>query len=227
MGNNIFLQHACMYTRVGIKSLLENMDCDCPVNVITDIEDLNSSRYPRKNTSDTDIFILGMQGNGSNPSKTLSFIVERLPVFSPDAKVIIIAPTFSVGHLRNHLLGLHNVHAVLDRASPLQEFQMQLKEILMLPLNMMRPHKSMAASLSHQELNVLGFLLQGNSTHDVAQKLRIHNKTVSHHKRSALHKLGIRSLHRLIMCDNSRSMLDTLVRKANLESSSDTSVLTT
>lgn len=213
---NIALQHSCMFTREGIKSLLADLGSGYPVNIVTEAGYLEINTYRILKTTGIDIFILGMQSAENNPSKILSFIIEWLPVFFPEAKVVIMTPVRSLGWLKDYLLGLSNVYSVLDSAASLQELRAQLKDILLFRQDAM-PYRSRAIPLTHQELNVLGFLLKGTSALEIAQELRIHYKTVSNHKRSALHKLGIRSLHTLLTYGNSRDMMHKLQQSAELK----------
>lgn len=53
--------------------------------------------------------------------------------------------------------------------------------------------------LSQRELSVLRFLLKGKSITRIALRLGLNYKTVSHHKRSALVKLGVNSLQPLLL----------------------------
>lgn len=207
-GTNIFLRHTCSYTREGIKSLLAEFGGIPPINIIAEEKQLQPSLCRLVYNQKVDVFILGLQSNINNASELLNFLIKTLPSFFPKAKVIIMTQLNSLGKLKGYLLGLNNVSAVLDNGITLQEMRLCLTEILTLPKNVQpRPFQSSVIPLTHRELSVLGFLLKGKSTDEVAYKLRIHCKTVSSHKQSALHKLGIHSLHGLLMSGNNREMM--------------------
>ncbi|MFN3071822.1 LuxR C-terminal-related transcriptional regulator [Serratia sp. J2] len=205
---NIFLQHTCSYTREGIKSLLAELEDITPTNLIAEEKKLQPSLNRLMHKPDADIFILGLQSNGNNASEILSFIIKTVASFFPKARVIIMTELNSLGKLKDYLLGLNNVYAVLDNGITLKEMHLRLTEILTLPKSVQPcPFQSPVTPLTHQELSVLGFLLKGKSANEVAYKLRIHCKTVSSHKQSALHKLGIHSLHGLLTSGNNREMM--------------------
>jgi DNA-binding NarL/FixJ family response regulator len=205
---NIFLQHTCSYTCEGIKVLLTEFSAITSINIIVEDEKFQSNLSRLVYNKDIDVFIICLQSEVNNACEILYFIIKMLPLFFPKARVIIMTQLNSLGKLNNYLLGLNNVCAVLDNRISLQEMRLRLTKILTLPKSV-QPclFQSSVTPLTHQELNVLGFLLKGKSTNEVAYKLCIHYKTVSSHKQSALHKLGIHSLHGLLTSGNNREMM--------------------
>lgn len=205
---SIFLQNPCKYTQEGIKFLLNESHCDLEYNITTHPLEIGAHNTLRKN--DVNIFILGLQGYSDNHFGILEFIMKWLPLVCPEARVIIMANTHSIGILKNYLLGLRNVYAVLDHAVSLQDFRIHLQNVI-IGSRGVTPRKPTAIQLTHRELNVLKYLLKGMPILMVADALHIHYKTVSSHKRSALNKLEINSLHGLMKCGNSTHMMNNLL----------------
>ncbi|MFC0226159.1 helix-turn-helix domain-containing protein [Serratia aquatilis] len=205
---NIFLQHTCGYTREGLKSLLLELSEEFPINIVAEDKQLQSNVSQLMLKPGVDFFILGLQSDGNNASEILSFIIKTVPSSFPDAKVIIMTQLNSMGGLKDYILGLNNVYAIIDNGSTLKEMRNHLIGVLNFSVDLSpRTFKLLVAPLTHRELSVLGFLLKGKSPDEVAHKLCINYKTVSSHKQSALHKLGIRSLNGLLTSGNNRELM--------------------
>ncbi|PVZ81042.1 hypothetical protein C9426_32095 [Serratia sp. S1B] len=200
---NIFLQHTCVYTRSGLRLLLDELNHhDLTINLI-EAGGLNISTSQELQHLNVDVFILELQVNSRNFSDMLRFMLEWLPRYAPQAKVIVMAPKNSIGRLTEYLLGLNNVCAVLDNGSPLEVLRLKLK--VALQFRKQPPVCAFpAANLSSLELNILDYLLKGISVPDIAKQQGIHYKTVFSHKQSALRKLGVRSLNVLLTAGNRR-----------------------
>jgi len=206
---SIFLHNLCTYTQEGIKHLQPELHCDSGCNIT--IKPFGVDTHTVLNNNDENIFILGLHGYSNSHVGSLEFIMNWLPICHHEVRVIIIAKTNSIGNLKNYLLGLKNVYAVLDHATALHEFRIHLQNAIMDSPGS-SPRKPTISPLTNQELNVLKYLLKGMPVTMVADKLCIHYKTVSSHKRSALNKLGVNSLHRLMKCGNDTSIMNELLR---------------
>ncbi|WP_337264096.1 MULTISPECIES: helix-turn-helix domain-containing protein [unclassified Serratia (in: enterobacteria)] len=210
--SNIFLQHTCNYTREGIKSLLSELESITPINLVADQGRLQPNIKWLMNNQNIDVFIFELQSHGNNLCEILSFIIKTLPVFYPEAKVVIMTQLNKLGRLKDYLSQLNNICAVLDNGITLQEMQLYLTQIIMLAKDCQSyPVQSSVPPLTYQELSVLSFLLKGKSSNEVASKLCIHYKKVSHHKQSALQKLGVHSLHDLLMNGNKQELMNQLL----------------
>lgn len=208
---NVFIQHSCMYTREGIKLTLANLTCNnLDIKVIAAKSCLDSNAYRSLYNKNVDVFILGLQDTGDSHGAILNFILEWLPLRYPEAKVVVITQTRSIGQLKNYLLGLDNVAAVLDDSIEISELQIHLQHIMMNSPRLGTIKKPVNL-LTHQEIRVLGQLLKGVPVLKIAGTLRINQKTVSAHKRTAMNKLGISSLHGLIRCQVNLSMISNLL----------------
>lgn len=205
----IYLQHACAYTREGIGFILKELSSDLCVKLISDTDHAHANNYYLKKEQ-VDFFILGLQGD-NNHGGILNFVIKWLPMHYPHAKVIIMAQTYSIGTLKDYLLGLGNVSAVLDSAIKIQELRDYLRTIVTNAQDI-EPRKKQAMPLTHQEIRVLENLLKGMPVLKVASALRIDQKTVSRHKRAALNKIGISSLHGLMKCGNNTHVMNGLLR---------------
>ncbi|MFC0226136.1 helix-turn-helix transcriptional regulator [Serratia aquatilis] len=206
-----FIQHSCMYTREGIKLTLANLiDNNIDVKVVADESYLETKAFRLLYNKSVDVFILGLQGTGDSHGSILDFILQWLPMHYPEAKVVVMTQTRSIGQLKNYLLGLENVAAVLDDSIEISELQTHLQHIMM-NSPQVGTIKKPVTPLTHQEIKVLGHLLKGVPVLKIASTLRINQKTVSAHKRAAMNKLGISSLHGLIRCQVNLSMMSDLL----------------
>lgn len=197
-----------MYTREGVKSTLSSLSCkNIDIRIIAERKNLEISDYLSLSNTDVDIFILGLQNNYDSYGNALDFIIKWLPLYYPKAKVIIMAQTLIIGQLKNYLSGLGNVSAVLDNAVTINELNHYLQDAI-LNLPDVQQKSKPTIPLTHQEIKVLKYLLKGIPTLKVAKALEIHPKTVSAHKRAAMNKLGISSLHGLISCQVNLNMMD-------------------
>lgn len=194
---NIFLQHNCVYTRSGLRLLLDELNHhDLTINLI-EAGDLNISTSQELQRLAVDVFILELQVNSGNFSDMLRFMIEWLPRYAPQAKVIVMAAKGSMGQLTKYLSGLKSVYAVLDNGSPLEVLRLKLKTTLQFQKQV--PVCAFpAVNLSRRELDVLDYLLKGISVPDIAKQQGINYKTVFSYKQSALRKLGVRSLNALL-----------------------------
>ncbi|PVZ84695.1 hypothetical protein C9426_22130 [Serratia sp. S1B] len=205
---NIFIQHTCMYTREGIKSILSSLSCDdVDISVIAEKKHLEISDYLSLPNTDVDVFILGLQNTYDSYGNTLDFIIKWLPLHYPQAHVIIMAQTLIIGQLKDYLSGLDNVAAVLDNAIPINELSRHLQNVIFNSPDI-KPKSKPTTPLTYQEIKVLKYLLKGMPTLKVARALQINQKTVSAHKRAAMKKLGISSLHGLVQCQVNLNMMD-------------------
>lgn len=209
---SFFLKNSCKYTQEGIKALLIDSYSDLDYNITT--HPFGIGNHNTLINNDVNIFILGLQGYSDSHIGILEFIMRWLPICCPEARVVVMANTHLIGTLKNYLLGIKNVYAVLDNAIELHDFRIRLQSVIMgsqdVPLI-----KSTTVPLTHQEINVLKYLLTGMPVLMVADVLHINQKTVSSHKRSALNKLGINSLHGLIKCGNNTHLINELFRNEN------------
>lgn len=118
----------------------------------------------------------------------------------------------SIGMLKDYLLGLGNVSAVLDSKIEIQELRQSLQAIFTGSLDSKAKRKQ-TMLLTNQEVKVLKHLLQGMPVFKVARMLQIHCKTVSSHKRAALNKLEVTSLYALMKYGNNTHMVSGLLRR--------------
>ncbi|MFC0226145.1 helix-turn-helix transcriptional regulator [Serratia aquatilis] len=210
-GKSFYLQHACAYTREGIDFILRELSNDLGLKISSDSVDLQSRAYHLWQNKDVDFFILGLQGNGYSYGTILDIIINQLPLYHPQAKVVIMAQANSIGRLKHYLSGLRNVITVLDYAISIEDLRKYLQALVTDSLEI-APRKQQATPLTYQEIKVLRHLLKGMPVLKVARTLEINQKTVSGHKRSALNKLGIPSLHGLMKCGNDTHMMNELLR---------------
>lgn len=203
----IFIQNNCFYTRNGIELLINELKNDgLSVNVTANVATLNATDYQILHKQHASIFILGLKKNNDDYGDFFYFILEWLPMHYPKAKVIIMANAQAIGQLKNYLLGLGNVIAVLDESIKMPELKLCLKKIIIEKVSVIRDEKKVPL-LTRQEIKVLVYLLKGTPTSQVAKTLGITHKTVSNHKCNALGKMGYVSLKKLMSSEGGFSTI--------------------
>ncbi|MCK8564506.1 helix-turn-helix transcriptional regulator [Yersinia ruckeri] len=207
----IYIHHACVYTREGINFILKELSGDLNVKLISNAGYVQANTIHDSKKEDVDFFILGLEW-GNNYGETFDFFIQWLPLYYPQAKIIVMTQCDSIGMLKNYLLGLGNVSAVLDSKIEIQELRQSLQAILTGSLDSKAKRKQ-TMLLTNQEVKVLKHLLQGMPVFKVARKLQIHCKTVSSHKRAALNKLEVTSLYALMKYGNNTHMVSGLLRR--------------
>lgn len=209
----VFLQHSCNYTREGIKFLLASPE-GTPV-VVYEMKQLQINLGNLSGTidADIDVFIFELQNYSCTATDLLYFIAKTMPLSFPKSKVIIMTELNSVGRFKDYILGFNNYSIILDNATKLDEMQLHLSEIIGLQGDFkIKKHPPKMSRLTSREMNVLDLMLKGNTCVEVADMLSIHQKTVSAHKISALHKLGMRSMYGLLISERNQEMISKMLQ---------------
>ncbi|PVZ83066.1 hypothetical protein C9426_27880 [Serratia sp. S1B] len=158
VSSKIFIQHTCMYTRNGIKLLLDKLkDNGLDINISANVANFNATDLQAFDKNDEAIFILGLPTNNDDYTDFFYFIHEWLPMYSPCYKVVVIANDQSTVQLKEHLLSLHHVVAVLDQAMKLPELQLYLKNLI-IGVEPLKYNSKASTPLSLQEIKVLDCL---------------------------------------------------------------------
>jgi two-component system capsular synthesis response regulator RcsB len=110
--------------------------------------------------------------------------------------VVLLTPLNCPEAVGNYLSEMMSVQAVHSVAVTVMALQQQLVNILEYGISNQRGN---IMKLSPRELTVVNSLLRGKSARRIAWELGLSDKTVSHHKRTALMKLGASSLHGLMI----------------------------
>ena len=142
-----------------------------------------------------DIVILTLSYNEYNPVPLIK-LIKSLSKMHHRAKVLLMMD--KSGSLMEYFSGLNKINAILDASAPLDEYQKCLKEFLTAEKKNEFNDKA-SVLLSTRELMVLNMLLSGKTPTTIANHLKLHYKTVSHYKRAALKKMGVRTLHSLFI----------------------------
>ncbi|AHG22685.1 hypothetical protein Z042_06705 [Chania multitudinisentens RB-25] len=146
-----------------------------------------------------DIVILTLSNSDYNLAALLRFIGEYLPQTSPSCKVVLLSEVAYVDVLKNYFSGLQNVWLTLDSSISLEELQKRLLETVPSHQEQCEDTGRFSAMLTSREWVVLQNLLAGKTPSQIANDLQLNYKTISHHKRAALTKLGMRSLCPLLV----------------------------
>ncbi len=206
---NFIIQHPCPFTRTGLEILLKRIIPEEQLGVVALADSLHTCHHELFRLERVDMVIIGLLSSDYTPGDVLSLISDRLQVYRPDCKVVVIAETDSINILGRYLNGLRNVWAVIDPTVSLEALSGQLSEVINSEQNYREQLPQLLSSpLSARELSVLRSLLQGHSVSYIADQLRLSYKTVSHYKRSAQTKLGIRTLHPLLMNGYSKVLMN-------------------
>ncbi len=196
----IIVQHPCLFTRTGLEQLLTDTSFNCPTRIVASEETLWKCHANLRRFPDVDMLILSLRGDDYTPGDALNLIVDWMQIHRPQCRVVVIADAFCIRLLEHYFYGLNNVCAIFDHTAPLSQLSGQLVRMLEgKQLERQRPVSERLYPLSKREQCILGSLLQGKTTIDIAHSLQLSYKTISYYKRSALNKLGIRTFHPLLI----------------------------
>ncbi|MHA7847800.1 LuxR C-terminal-related transcriptional regulator [Serratia sp. D1N4] len=195
----IIIQCPCHYTRLGIEGMLRNTQLSEKCDVIDSVSELKQCEKYLREFPVVDIMLLTLSSMVEDPATALHLLGESLPLVKPNTRIVLIADMLTVEVMARYLCGINNVLVVLDKSKSLEIFEDQLLSAFHPLTELYRLGQIAAPSLSLREMTVLRRLLEGQKGVDIANDLLLSNKTVSHYKRSALIKLGIRSLQPLMV----------------------------
>jgi DNA-binding NarL/FixJ family response regulator len=193
MKKQIVLQCPCHFTLAGLEVLLSNTPSYEQLDIMTSIGDVETCEDYLNCLRVVDIVILTLRCEEYNPVSLIS-LIQRLSKVHPEIRILLIMDKMNA--LMNYFSGLQSVRAILDIADSMDKLQASLDAILA-KKNIDMFDNNVSLLLSKRELMVLNKFLSGKPLATIASDLQLSYKTVSHHKRAALRKLGFRSLHPL------------------------------
>lgn len=195
----VMLQCPCFLSRIGIEALFSRQHSFFELVVsepsLTQYEDLLSC----------DVIMLNLDDYEYNLFLLLKLIVADIPHSHPK---IIIAEAPQVAVINKVLGGLRGIYTVVDRSSSLEIFREQIIAALQgcLQTAKVNIRKVDVTALSPQEILILYRILNGDEMMKIAKDLLINYKMVSYYKRSALSKLGMRSITSFFCRDNNKKV---------------------
>lgn len=195
----IIVQHPCTFARTGLEGLLSDFPLSSLVNVVSSVDTLWECRASLARFPEVQLVILSLRGEDYTPGDVLGLIVDGLQLRYPRCRVIIMADSYCIRLLEHYFYGLNNVCAIFDHAVPLVQLSSQIGRLLKGQNAEYLFENELINPLSKREQCILGSLLQGKTTIDIAHSLQLSYKTISYYKRSALNKLGIRTFHPLLI----------------------------
>lgn len=195
----ILLQCPCEFTRVGIMGLLDDHYPDTRINTVTNVSSLEQAEDMLIMSDSLDVIILTLNSVYYNAAEILDVLSRHIPAHHPDSKIIIFTDNKCIEALKRHLKGLENIYTILEVDVPLEKIRRELSQVRRTEGTLNEPVASLTCALSTRELIILKKLLHGKSISQVAKELSLNYKTISHYKRSAMSKLGIRTLHPLFV----------------------------
>lgn len=203
----IALQCACHFTYLGLRTLINNTFSFHNVNV------MDNSDTPEKFAADVSDFISGdlaiitLSHNDYNPASLINLVYGRLAKVPLSGRILLIGDPTYLPMLQYYLGSLKNTWAFMDISMSTRQLQQQLHNAALMHTDMYQRSKPTAKTLTRSELGMLYRLLNRQSVMQIAKDLSISEKTVSCHKRSALVKLNMRSLHPLLIDNNDKETL--------------------
>ncbi|KFK94638.1 MULTISPECIES: LuxR C-terminal-related transcriptional regulator [unclassified Serratia (in: enterobacteria)] len=194
----VVLQCDCHFIRAGVEGVIKKSTLSKHIEIIANTDEITRCAELMFIMHNIDIVILTLSHRNYEPWFLLKFISNLLPRVQPGSQVLILNNRLNIESLKNYLRKLKNVHEIMDISLSLDELHKQLLSLSQNMSNSDLQTSQSSSPLSLRELEVLNRLLKGDATIQIAEDLRINYKTVSCHKRSALKKIGIRSLNPLL-----------------------------
>ncbi|CAI2039581.1 transcriptional regulator FimZ [Serratia fonticola] len=192
----IVLQCSCNFARTGMEALISAPMLCSSLEIVAGSSSFEESETLLGCLPSVDIVLLMLSHGEYSLASFLQFIGDSLPQLSPSCTVVLVGDVAYINVLKRYFSGMRNVLVTLDNTTSLMKMQTQLFEIDRIRGSV---GSNSSTILTSRELLVLRRLLDGESSRQIADDLALHYKTVSHHKRAALTKMGIRSLCSLVM----------------------------
>lgn len=193
--------HFCTFTRQGLVEQLNTLSADHRIiGCFGQMQEYSDHMHIHGQTG---LLIIGLQGNDYTLGDSLSLITDKLRVQHPHCRVILMADGKQITLLQDYLCRLENVAAVVDNKATLEQLRPHLHSVLKARPALPRVQDVTRELLTPREHKILSGLLRNKSIPLICRNMEIQRKAVSHYKRSALGKLGLKSLNPLLL--NSRS----------------------
>ncbi|WP_024913846.1 helix-turn-helix transcriptional regulator [Chania multitudinisentens] len=193
----LIIQSSCHFILAGLGGLLDSEPFIGRAKVVEKATNMMQYKELLKVINDVDMIILTLGSTESNFIPVLNIITHILPIVTTYNKLVLVGDFRKMELMRNYFEGLRHIHRVLDVSMPLEHLREQLLEVLFESNYSTLSKAERIVKLSPREMRVLHCILNGENMVKIADKLQLNYKTVSHHKRSALSKLGMRSLSQL------------------------------
>lgn len=206
----LVLHGPCRFIQMGLEEIFSKAPFIEQTEIVASVSTLQQCEYALSKQPLVEILILTLDNHCFNPVSLLKLITQPLPGRHPNSKIILIGDIIYMNMLKRHLGEMKHPYIFLDISLPVFIIQQQLLSALQTCLPTAKQVNSKVPDVPHlssREMMVLNRVLNGETIAIIATDLRLHYKTVNHYKRSALLKLGVRSLSRLLMQDYNRKMV--------------------
>lgn len=210
----IAIQCPCLYTRKGIEDILLDTQFSETCKVVASISNLDLYESRLQMLPVVDVIIVTLSSAIDDPVLTLRFFGEFLPSAHPNARILLIDDVVSTGVIARYISKNNGLWAVLEPSKALSRIKNQLLHVIDIFTGDYIPSKEKKRFLSQRETTVLRLLLDEVNTKDIAIHLKISPKTVSHHKISALKKLGIRTLQPFLVVNDYKKSTNRGIERA-------------
>ncbi|CNI67263.1 LuxR C-terminal-related transcriptional regulator [Yersinia pekkanenii] len=196
----VIIQHSCQFTLLSVNNILNDILVTEPTNVVIQVESLTDVYANLIRSPSTHMVILSLYCYDYRYRHIFHLIIKWLQKNRATCRVVIIADTSYLRLLEHYFYDTDLIYAMIAQAAPIHHFVERLKLVFF----QLKPAKNLFyrkryLPLSEREKMVIRLLLQGNSNNHIASTLQLSNKTVSYFKRNALNKLGIYSLHPMLI----------------------------
>ncbi|WP_337265064.1 MULTISPECIES: response regulator transcription factor [unclassified Serratia (in: enterobacteria)] len=183
----VMLSSNCQFTLAGLEHVIKSHD---KLSEKTDVVSWPVSWLGHEDCIGfgIDILILVLD---STASKIVPRLIDNINRWN-QVSVILLTPSNCNAGVNHYLMQMVNARAVYSSAVSVATLQNQLIDIVE---NRVSNNKENMMKLSAREQVVISSLLKGVDMIRIASELGLSYKTVSHYKRTALLKLGVSSLH--------------------------------
>ncbi|MBL5829833.1 helix-turn-helix domain-containing protein [Serratia fonticola] len=207
ISKKVILQSPCIFTQRGLEVIINETSLSKFFEIVGSTKKISQCETLLNHLPTVDVVILAL-GNGEySLASLLRLVGDYLPHRHPSCKVVLMGEIARMNMLKRYFNGLINTVITLDSSTSLEELQKKLQNIVF-PYPDEREKSALASgALSSRELFVLLKMLDGETPNQIANRLQLNYKTVSHYKRTALVKLGIRSLCPLVVFNHNKLVL--------------------
>ncbi|AHG22582.1 hypothetical protein Z042_01840 [Chania multitudinisentens RB-25] len=206
----LVLHCPCHFIQIGLKEIFSQPPFVERTVIVDSVSNLKQCECALLKHPKVEMVILALDNHWYNPISLLKLVTQRLPELHPQSKIALIGNITYMNMLKRYLGEGGGVYIFLDISVSLSILRQQLLAALqtrVFTANSVYKPMLVVPRLSAREMMVLNRVLNSDSITQIARDLRLHYKTVNNYKRSALSKLGVRSLPLLLIQNYNKKML--------------------
>lgn len=190
---HVVIHHPCTFTRMAINTIISSLGKRYGIYETDNLSALlQAGKHPRINQRA--LLITYISSCESSLVDTLNIIDALQRQAGQALKIIVLTNCFARPMVVDSLNQYRGVCVTVDEDVTMTELSKTVNYILNTADDIIKSEYLLPTTLTTRERYVMKSILRGISLNEIACILEINSKTVSHHKLSALRKLGVRNV---------------------------------